>query len=276
MELTEVRSTSILNAPGGVLAGFTHTLTAYRGCALGGSLCGAACYAPALHFGETRAWGSFLAAKVNAAVLYPRDLARARRKGPVRIFLASVTDPYVPQERRLEVTRGLLRAMVQDPPDGLVLQTHTPGPLRDLDLLAALPCSVAVQITVETDRVSIPGLPPHAYPPAVRLAALRRVKDAGLRAVGVVAPLLPLADPEAFARALDASCTDVIVDHYLVGDGSRDGARTKRRGLPDVLRAHGFDRWTRLDALEETAALFRSVLGPDRVGVGRDGFNAER
>jgi DNA repair photolyase len=274
MELREVACKSILNRTGGFLAGFTHTCNPYRGCSFGGSLCGAACYAPALLRGETRPWGTFLEAKVNAAEVYPRDLARERRRGPVRIFCASVTDPYVPQERRLGVTRALLRAMVLEPPDALVLQTHTPGPLRDLDLLRALACPVSVQITVETDRDAIPGLPPHAYPPRERLDALRRLKDAGLRAVGVVAPLLPLADPEAFARALDAACTDVLVDHYLVGDGSPGGARTIRRGLPDRLRAHGFERWTRIDALHETAELFRRVLGPERVGVSREGFNA--
>ncbi|MGH7163314.1 MAG: hypothetical protein ACREID_07505, partial [Planctomycetota bacterium] len=99
-------------------------------------------------------------------------------------------------------------------------------------------------------------------------------KEAGLSAVGVVAPLLPLKDAEAFARALDRCCTSVIVDHYLAGDGSRDGERTKRRGLPDVLLREGFERWTRLEALFETAELFRRVLGPARVGVSAEGFNA--
>ena len=158
------------------------------------------------------------------------------------------------------------------PPDQLVLQTHTPFPLRDLDLLAALPC--CVHISVETDRDSIPGLPPHAFSPRERLAALRTLKESGLDAVGVVAPLLPIEDPEAFARALDEACTRVIVDHYLVGDGSKHGARTKRRGLPERLIEHGFERWTTLEVLHETAAVFARVLGPERVGVSREGFNA--
>lgn len=274
--IDEIACRSILTRTGGFLEGFSHTLNPYRGCTYGNALCGVGCYAPALMRGSGGSWGSFLEAKTNAAEIYVRDVARERRRGPVRIFCASVTDPYVPQERRLRVTRRILEAMVDRPPDRLVLQTHTPGPLRDLDLLRALPCDLAVQISVETDRDRLPGLPPHAFPPAERLAALRALKDAGLRAVGVVAPLLPLRDPEAFARALDHACTSVIVDHWLVGDGSKDGARTRRRGLPDILEAHGFGAWNRLEALHETAALFRRVLGADRVGVSRDGFNRRK
>ena len=261
---------SILTRTGGFLSGFSHSLNPYRGCSFGRSLCGAYCYAPAVMF--MKEWGAELGAKVNAADLYRKQIERERRRGPVRIFMSSVTDPYVPQEKRLRITRALLEAMVEQPPDFLALQTHTPGPLRDIDLLRALPC--AVQITVETDRESIPGLPPHAYSPALRLDALRTLREAGLDAVGVVAPLMPLDDPEQFARDLDRCCSRVIIDHYLVGDGSREGARTKRRGLPRILIAQGFERWTRIEALHEFVETCRAVLGPERVGVSAEGFSA--
>jgi len=273
MKVREVACRTILTRTGGFLETFSHSLNPYRGCAFGHALCGAACYAPAV-LRDARPWGDWLEAKTNAAEVYPKDLARERRRGPVKVFCASVTDPYVPQERRLRVTRRLLEAMVAHPPDALVLQTHTPGPLRDLDLLRQLACPVVVQISVETDRERIPGLPPHAFPPGERLAALEEIRGAGFEAVGVVAPLLPLEDPEAFARALDRSCTRVIVDHYLVGDGSPGGARTRRRGFPQKLVEAGCERWTRIEVLEETAALFRAVLGDARVGVSRAGFNA--
>lgn len=274
MIVREAACRTILTRTGGFLRGFSHSLNPYRGCTYGRSLCGTACYAPGVWGGAGGEWGGFLLAKSNAAEAYIRDLARERRRGPVRVFCASVTDPYVPQERRLRVTRRLLEAMVDHPPDRLVLQTHTPGPLRDLDLLRRIRCPLAVQVSVETDHERLPGFPPHAYAPGERLAALRTLKEAGLRAVGVVAPLLPLKDPVAFARALDEACTFVIVDHWRVGDGSKDGARTRRRGLPDLLERHGFGAWNRVEALHETAALFRRVLGAERVGVSREGFSA--
>ena len=271
--LREVECRSILTRTGGFLSAFSHSLNPYRGCSFGRTLCGVACYAPMVLFSRQQDWGGSLEAKVNAPEAYRRDIRRERRRGPVRIFCASVTDPYVPQERRLRITRRLLEAMVEEPPDGLVLQTHTPGPLRDLDLLSRLEGELTVQISVETDRESIPGMPPHSFAPRVRLDALRTLKRAGLNAVGVVAPLLPLADPVGFAHSLDEACTSVIVDHYLVGDGSPGGARTRRRGLPERLVAAGFERWTRLEVLDETAELFRRVLGPERVGVSAYGFN---
>ena len=136
MKLREVECRTILTRTGGFLHSFSHSLNPYRGCTYGNSLCGVACYAPMVRFGEAAGeWGSYLDAKVDAAEVYPRDLRRERRRGPVRVFCASVTDPYVPQESRLRITRRLLEAMLVDPPDMLVLQTHTPGPLRDLDLL---------------------------------------------------------------------------------------------------------------------------------------------
>jgi len=92
------------------------------------------------------------------------------------------------------------------------------------------------------------------------------------RAIGVVAPLLPLEDPARFAADLDRACSRVILDHYLIGDGSKQGARTKRRGLPGLLEREGFGAWTRLESLDRFAETCRRVLGEERVGISREGF----
>jgi len=272
--MRQVAARSILTRTGGFLEGFTHTLNPYRGCSFGKALCGTFCYAAAMGYGRRGVWGEEVDAKTNAPELYRRDLVRERRRGPVRIFFSSVTDPYVPQERRLGLTRALLEAMVESPPDRLVLQTHTAGPLRDLDLLRRIRCDLAVNITVETDRATLPGFPPAAASPAERIGALAAIRKAGLASVGVVAPLLPLENPEAFARALDGACTRVILDHWLIGDGSAGGSRTRRRGFPELLERAGFGEWNRIEALHETADLFRSVLGAARVSISREGFSA--
>jgi hypothetical protein len=41
-------------------------------------------------------------------------------------------------------------------------------------------------------------------------------------------------------RRLDAACDRVIVDHYLIGDGSKNGLRTKRTNFPQLLGGLGF------------------------------------
>jgi DNA repair photolyase len=283
MQVETQPARTILSPTGGFLRGFTHTLNPYRGCSFGGALCGVYCYASETRYGRDRGlpWGGYLYAKEGAASLYRAEVARLReRHEPIRIFMSSVTDPYVPQEKRLGVTRSLLAAMTEAPPDLLVLQTHTPGPLGDLDLLVRIGAHarVVVQITVETDRERISGLPPHATPLAARIEALARLRAAGLKTVAVVSPLLPLRDERAFAAQLGACAHAVILDHYLLGDGSKDGARTRRarshaeRTLPEVLADGPLAEWATLERFFQVVETFREVLGPERVGVSQDGF----
>ena len=84
---------------------------------------------------------------------------------------------------------------------------------------------------------------------------------------------------EAFAHRLDEGCAFVVVDHYLVGDGSRDGSRTRKRltvaerAFPDLLIEAGFEEWTRLEALDRVVEVFGGILGPARVGVSCEGFH---
>ena len=54
--------------------------------------------------------------------------------------------------------------------------------------------------------VQLPGFPPHASRPARRLDTLKRFHDDGVQTQATVSPLMPLADPQAFARALDIAC----------------------------------------------------------------------
>lgn len=272
---------SILTATGGFLkSGYTHTLNPYSGCSFASALCGTFCYAQ--HNGwirRGRPWGLY-GAKSDAAGAYARDFDRAKRprRGaprPLRIYMSSSTDPYLPQEATLGLTRRVLEAMLEDrAPDALVVQTRSPLVLRDLDLLRALAdrCRVWLSMTVETDLDPVPGLPPHATPPARRLAALEAFRAAGVPTQAAVSPLLPVADLAGFAAKLDAACDRVIVDHYLVGDGSH-GLRTKRTGFVERLVAAGHERWTRLEALEEVRAALAARLGAARVLVSCEGFN---
>lgn len=286
MDVTEISCRGLVNRTGGFLAGFTHTINPYRGCSLGGTLCGLPDYAPAIMeaWGEKRRWGSYLHAKVNAPDAYERDHDRIRAgdRPDLRIYMSSVTDPYVPQERSFRITRGILERMRGRPPDLLALQTHTPNPLWDADLLVDLSrrFPLSLQITVETDLESLGDpFPPHAYSIERRLEALERLTARGLETVGVVAPLWPIRDIEGFARRLEAACRFVVVDHFLVGDGSKDGVRTRHRvaargaTFPQMLERAGYGEWTSLESLERVAGIFRAVLGEDRVGISREGFH---
>jgi len=189
--------------------------------------------------------------------------------------MSSSTDPYVPQERTLEHTHALLEEMVQRPPDVLVLQTHNTLIHRDLDLIRAIAarCELWVSVTVETDMDPVPGFPPHASPPAQRLEILKAFRHAGVKTQATLSPLMPLAHPETFARQLDAACERVIVDHYLIGDGSK-GLRTKRTDFEQRLVQAGFGAWTTLEKMWEVRDFLADILGAKRVLVSCEGFNA--
>jgi len=106
------------------------------------------------------------------------------------------------------------------------------------------------------------------------LETLKLFRGRGVSTQATVSPLLPLSDVPGFARRLDAACERVILDHYLIGDGSRNGLRTKRTNFVALLEAAGHAEWTRIEKLWEVRDVMAEILGPDRVLTSRDGFNA--
>jgi len=277
--LSTVHARTILTRASGYLAPIaSHSLQPYRGCSLGNALCGIGCYVRHNRYlTRGRPWGSFLEARVNAAERYlreaPRERAWARRRGRrFAIFLSSSTDPFLPHERRFGVTRSVLEAMIEHPPEVLIIQTHTH---RVLDHLAhcqtlAQCCELRVHVSIESDRDRLPGLPPPASPVARRLEAAQTLRAAGVRVVVTVAPLLPIADPLDFFARVGACADAVVIDHYIGGDGTPGGTRTARTGLPAAMAAVDPESTT-LAYRERMVALARRVL-PGRVGVGAEGF----
>jgi len=253
-------------------------LQPYRGCTYGNSLCGVGCYVQHNRFVTRGApWGSFLEARVNAAESYrehyERELAWARRaRGRFAVFLSSATDPFVPQERRLGVTRRVLDAMYELPPDELIVQTHSHTVAENVDVLCALRehCALRVHLSIESDRDCLPGLPPPASPIERRFAAAAALRAAGVRVVITVSPLLPIENPAAFFRRVAAAADAVVLDHFIGGDGSRDGARTCRTALPTAMAA--IDPESIAIGYRERMTRVAESIMPGRVGVSIDGF----
>ncbi len=279
MDVTFTRVANILTRTSGYLRGVTsHSLQPYRGCTFGRALCGAGCYVRHNRWiTHGREWGEFLEVRENAPEAYRQTYARERawaerERGQMSIFLSSSTEPFLPQERRFGITRRLLEAMLEQPPDVLVLQTHSHRVVDYLETYLELRrrCQLRIHVSIETDRTGLPGLPAHGSPVARRFEAARRLKDAGIPTVITVSPLLPIDDPERFFRRA-AECADaVVIDHFRGGDGSADGARTWATALPEAMvtvAAESVEIAYR-DAMVEVARRFF----PARVGVSQDGF----
>lgn len=277
--VSEATVKSVLTRSSGYLRTVcSHSLQPYRGCTFGRSLCGVGCYVqhnPWLRRGAP--WGGFLEARTNAADAYraqfERERAWARReRDGFSVFFSSATDPFVPQEAKLGVSARVLEAMDESPPDTLIVQTHSAAVADHAPVLCkiATRCDVRVQLSIETDRERVPGLPPPASSVAARLAACAALRARGIRTVVTVSPLLPIEDPTAFFTRIGEVADAVVVDHYIGGDGSSDGSRTARTPLPAAMQAlHSGS--TTLAYRDEIVAIARERL-PGRVGVGPAGF----
>jgi DNA repair photolyase len=243
--------------------GFEWTCNPYVGCTFGCTYC------YAMFLPQNRRpkedWGRWLQAKTNAVALARRH---ARKVAGQAVYVSSVTDPYLPAEGSLQLTRGILEALVPHQPR-LLIQTRGPLVVRDLDLLRQFR-SVRVNVSVPTDSEEVrQAFEPKAPPLERRWEALAAIRAAGV-AVGVcVTPMLPLEDADAFVRRLVDFRPDVLVvqDFHDSGGGfGADTGATARRLLSDR-------RWTTddyqqcVDRLKQHGKVFEGEEGffPPRV-----------
>lgn len=285
-EIATVRAKSILTpAAGYVSGGYTHTLNPYQGCGFGADLTDSGdgtetgrgdrgcpyCYVrrmPVALYGPGP-WGSWVAAKENAADLV-REEGRRGRLALARIFLGSATDPYqFVAENRFRLTRAVLETMVEFPPAHVTVQTRSPLVERDFDVLARLSDRVRLSVTIETDDEAVRrAITPTTPPAARRLETLRRARALGIETQAAISPILPC-HAERFADLVAEVADRVYLDSLWVGDGAR-GARSAALGMPRRLRAIGRGDWVSRDAHLPLYHALVARMGEGRVhGVGR-------
>ncbi|MVP02489.1 SPL family radical SAM protein [Paenibacillus lutrae] len=258
----------LLNPASGFLSGYTHTLNPYTGCAYACSYCYVRRMPVGLFAGQP--WGSWVDVKEGAADLLRKELVRARKKGPVTIFMSSSTDPYQPAEAREGITRSLLEVMADDPPDFLFLQTRSPHVTRDADLLLRFGSRVLVSVTVETDRDDIRrAFAPSAPPIPARLKALRELTALGVPTQAAIAPLLPCTD--GFGARLAEVTANVCLDTFAMGDGS-GGRRTEQLRISEIHEQLGLSEWYRPEAYLHVREQLTGAFDPGRIRISRDGF----
>lgn len=183
---------SILNRCTGSRMPFTWTINPYRGCEFACKYC----YARYTHeFLELRDGIDFeqkIYVKQHAAELLRQEL-RTVKPGE-DIAIGTATDPYQPIEHKLEVTRAILEELARHSDLVLGIVTKSAAVVRDIDLLVEISrrnrISVSFTVTtVDSDLARI--LEPRAPRPDLRLEALRKLREAGVRAGVICAPVLP-------------------------------------------------------------------------------------
>ena len=171
--------------------GIKYTMNLFRGCQHHCIYCDSRsqCYGIADFDGE-------VLVKSNAPELLRRELRSKRTKGYVGT--GAMNDPYMPAERRLELTR---RALTIIAACGFPVHVLTKSDLvlRDLDLLAEIEATcggatpgavVSITITTADDDLAR-QLEPSAPPPSARFRALAQLAAQGICCGVLLMPVLP-------------------------------------------------------------------------------------
>jgi DNA repair photolyase len=203
--------------------GFDWTCNPYLGCTFG------CVYCYAMFLPQNRRpkedWGKWFQAKANAVALAQKQAPKISGQA---VYLSSVTDPYLPAEKTLALTRGILEAMLPQQPR-LLVQTRGPLVVRDLDLLKQFQ-AVRINMSIPTDSEEVRQVfEPKAPPLEKRWQAVAEARRAGI-AVGLcVTPMLPLADAAGFVERLASFQADVLVIQDFHDSGGGFGADTGQK-----------------------------------------------
>jgi len=205
-QVREERARSVISRNQSPDIGFSQSVNPYRGCEHGCSYCFARpshAYldlSPGLDF-ETKIY-----AKTNAPDVLRQELAKpGYQVSPIALGIN--TDAYQPTERRLQLTRRLIEVMAETR-HPFTLITKNALVERDLDLLAPLAAQNLVQVHFSITTLDNPlssRLEPRASAPHSRLRALRQLREAGVPAGIMFAPVIPWVNDSELEAVLEAS-----------------------------------------------------------------------
>lgn len=163
-----------------------NNLNIYRGCTHGCIYCDSRskCYQIQGRFED-------IEVKINAVSLLEEALKKKRKK--IIVGTGSMCDPYLPLEKDLKLTRGMLECIEQYQ-HGVYILTKSNLVLRDLDVLTKInqhhKAIVAMTITTY-DEALCKKIEPNVCTTKERFETLRKCKAAGLE-VGIwLTPILP-------------------------------------------------------------------------------------
>jgi len=137
--------------------------------------------------GHIEEWSKFVDVKINAPDLIPTNITKYKGKS---IFLSSVTDAYLPLEKKYQITRKILEKLIPLEPD-LGIQTKSDLVLKDIDLLKQFKnCEVGFTITTLDDEVR-KEIEPFTSSVQNRIKALEKLKRTGIKTYVFIGPILP-------------------------------------------------------------------------------------
>lgn len=183
IKIKEIKASSIITKSN--LPGTDYVINPYVGCI---HSC-VYCYAVFMKkfTGHMEQWGRFIDVKINAPALIPTKTYKYKDK---TIFLSSVTDAYLPLERKYQLTRKILQTLIPLQPNIGIL-TKSDLVLRDIDLFKQFNnCEVGLTITVLDDKIR-QEIEPLTSSVQSRIKALQKLKEEGVENYVFIGPILP-------------------------------------------------------------------------------------
>ncbi len=205
VEYLELETRRFIGRASGSRMRFVWTINPYRGCEFGCKYC----YARYAHeFMELRDPNLF-ERKIFAKRFQPGPFREELKKvkSGESVWIGTATDPYQPAERRFRVTRKMLEVIAGERSIDIGITTKSDLVGRDVGLLAQIAKrnAVRVHLTVTTlDEALARLLEPLAPRPALRLAAVRKLSDAGIVVSVLAHPVMPLINDS--EESLDSVC----------------------------------------------------------------------
>lgn len=204
--VTVERARTIISRNDSPDIGFGQSLNPYRGCEHGCVYCFARPSHAYLDLSPGLDFETKLYAKRNAAELLRKELAKPGHV-PLPIALGINTDGWQPIERDEGISRACLEVLLETRhPVGIV--TKGSAILRDLDLLSELAklrlVHVMVSVTSLDNQLSS-KLEPRAAAPHMRLRMIGKLREAGVPAGVLVAPVIPMITDMELEHILEAA-----------------------------------------------------------------------
>lgn len=195
-----------------------YVINPYLGCGHGCLYCYAAFMRRYSRHHAQFQWGTFVEVKVNIVAVLRSELTRKRKVGTV--LLSSVCDPYQPVEMRYRLTRQCIE-LLEEFDWGIDILTRSPLVTRDVDLLSSNPrVSVGISIPTDSDRIR-KILEPRSPSIKSRLAALKKLYEAGVDTWAFIGPMLPM-NPKSLYDAIHPYVNHVYIDSLNYRSKVRD------------------------------------------------------
>ncbi|MCP6718191.1 MAG: radical SAM protein [Patescibacteria group bacterium] len=162
------------------LPGVSYVINQYVGCDHLCLYCYARFTARWKNYGK---WGLWVEAKINAPELVKNKYVKGS------VWMSSVSDPYQHVEKRLKLTRKVLKNMNKR--INLAVQTKSDLILRDVDLFKEFK-NIEIGLTVNGFNKKAKELfEPYSSTHEKRLKTLKSLKQQGIKTYAFVSPIIP-------------------------------------------------------------------------------------